>query len=264
MGKAYFWAFIVVILVVSAVSIMSVQAVDYVPGVKVGDWIKYGQYTVTWNGTGAEPSYITEEKKVEWLRIDVENVSGTIVMLNATVHLSNGTETSQDSSVDVAGGVGMSGVKLLVACNLKKGDPLTNQTGSLTINQTTTGIYAGANRNVNLAETSSVFANQTTTAKIYWDQSTGAMVEIYSKTPDYFNATAASLGAYIELSIKATETNMWSPDLLEFFSSNLSYIVAGVIIIIAVIGAAIFLRGKKPPAPPTPEPQQITQAPAPS
>jgi len=259
MAKAYFGAFVLAILASSAIFPSLVRSVNYVPGVKVGDWIKYGEYKVTWNGTGAEPSYIADEKKVEWLRIDFENVSGTMVTLNGTVQLNNGTQTSQNFSIDVTGNPNMSGVNLLIACNLERGDHLTNQGSSPTINQTTTGIYAGANRNINLAEMSSVRGNQTTTAKICWDQSTGAMVETHSNSPDYYNATAAALGAYIELSIKATETNMWSPDLLGSLSNNLIYIVAGTIVIIAVIVTAIFLRRKKQSTPPSPSPTEATQ-----
>jgi hypothetical protein len=212
-----------------------VRAVDYTPGVKAGDWIKYGQYTVTWSGNGTEPSRIAEEKNVDWLRLDVENISGATVTLNETNHFINGTQTSENSNLDVTGSAGMSGVNLLIACNLKDGETLTSQANSPTINQTTRGVYAGASRSVNLAETTSVYDNQTITTKIYWDQSTGAMVETYSKSPDYGN-----LGAFTEFSVKATETNMWSPDLP--LTNNLIFIVAGIIVIIAVVAAVIVLK----------------------
>jgi hypothetical protein len=141
----------------------------------------------------------------------------------------------KNSSVDVTGSEGMSGVKLLIAANLKNGEPLTSQLNSPMINQTTKGVYAGASRNVNLAETTSVYDNQTITTKIYWDQSTGAMVETYSKSPDYGNP-----GAFTEFSVKVIETNMWSPDLP--LTTNLIFIVAGIIVIIGVVAAAIVLK----------------------
>ena len=119
-----------VILIAFIVLPVLVRAVDYNVGVKVGDWIKYGQFKVTWSGNGTEPSYITDEKKVDWLRIDVENISGTTVTLNTTIHYNNGTQIPQGSSVDVTGGAGMPGISLLIASNLKRGDPVTNQTNS--------------------------------------------------------------------------------------------------------------------------------------
>lgn len=247
------------ILVASVVLPTLVRAVDYNVGVKVGDWIKYGQFTVTWSGNGTEPEYITDMKKADWMRLDVENVSGTTINLNMTAHYNNGTQTPQNASVDITGDTGMSGY-LLIASNLKTGDNVTNRANSPTINQTTTGIYAGASRNVNLLEATSVFQNQTATMKIYWDQSTGVMVETYNKMPDYSN-----LGAYIEISVKAKETNMWSPDLIGTASDNIIYVIAGILVIIIIVGATVFLRRRKHPAPqqPPPAPPAEGQPPTP-
>jgi hypothetical protein len=232
-----------------------VRAVDYNLGVKVGDWIKYGQFNVTWSGNGTEPSYVTDEKKVDWAKIDVENASGTAVTLNATTHYNNGTQTSQSLSADVASGQGMTGLRMLIASNLKAGDPIVNQTNSPTINQTTSGTYAGASRSVNLLNVTSVYGNQTTTVRIYWDQGTGAMVEMYTKIPDYSNP-----GAYIETSIKATETNMWSPDLMGILYNNFIYIIAGIAIVIVAIAVAVVLRRKKTTPPPSPPKPAVTDA----
>ena len=233
-----------------------VRAENYTVGVKSGDWMKYGQFTVTWNGTGTEPSYVTEEKKLDWVRVDVENVSGTTVTLNFTIHYNNGTQTPQTMNVDVASS-SMNGY-FLIASNLKSGDNITSEASSSTINQTTTGTYAGATRNVNLLESTTVFQNQTTTSKTYWDQSTGIMVEAYAETPSY-----GYPGAYISVLIKATETNMWNADLIGTIASNLIYIIAAAIImIVAVVAVVIFLRRKKlesPPPPPPPSQQPQTE-----
>jgi hypothetical protein len=142
----------------------------------------------------------------------------------------------------------------LIAPNLKSGDNITSQASSPTIDQTTTGTYAGATRNVNLLEDTTVFQNQTTTSKTYWDQSTGIMVEAHIETPDYGNP-----GAYTSFLVKATETNMWNADLIGTITSNPIYIIAAAIImIIAVVAVAIFLRRKKlqPPPHPLPPSQQ--------
>ncbi len=224
-----------------------VRAVDYNVGVRVGDWIKYGQYKVTWSGNGSEPSYITDEKKVDWMRIDVENISGTTVTLNLTTHYNNGTQIPQNSSIDVTGNFGY----FIIASNLKSGDNVINQANFPTINQTTTAMYAGASRNVNLLETTSVYGNQTTTGKVYWDQSTGVMVEMYSKTPD-----SSNLGAYIGTSVKATETNMWSADsaheVVTLSNNLISIIIAAITVIIASVAATIVFLRRKPSSPQQP------------
>jgi len=234
---------------------MLVRAVDYKVGVKSGDWIKYGQFNVTWTGSGTEPSTVAKEKNVDWMRIDVQSVSGTTVTLNGTVHYNNGTQTSQNFSGDVASGQGMTSIRVLIASNLKAGDPVLNQAGSPTINQTTSRTYAGASRSVNLLEASSASDSQPITLRIYWDQGTGAMVEMYMRIPD-----SSNLDAYIETSIKATETNMWSADLAAMLNDNLIYIVAGIVVVIVIIVAAIVLRRKKTPAPPSPPKPAVTDA----
>jgi hypothetical protein len=152
------------------------------------DWIKYGQFTVNWTGNGTEPSYITEEKKTQWVRIDVENVSGTTITFNLTTQFNNGTQTPQTLTVNVATN-SMNGF-FFIASNLKSGDRLTNGTISSIINQTTTGTYAGATRNVNVVNiTTTSLGYLTITSRICWDQTTGIMVEAYTKAPDYGSPT---------------------------------------------------------------------------
>lgn len=181
-----------------------------------------------------------------------------------TTHYINGTQApSTSTSVDLNSSTGMSGGALLIAGNLKSGDSLGPgfQPNALTINRTVTGIYAGAYRNVNVLDittsiNSFVDGNQTVTLRYYWDQSTGIMVEMYRSILNTSNPTA-----YTEvLSVKATETNMWSVDLLGLLSNNLVYIMAGIAVVIVVIAAAIVLRRKKPPPPQAPEATQTSTA----
>jgi len=229
-----------------------VQAVDYTVGVKAGDWVKYGQFSVTWTGNGTAPSYIEEEKKMDWVKLEVENVSGTTVNINMTLHFNNGTQIYQISSVNLNSTASM-GSRLLIAANLNSGDPLSPEPNSPTINQTITRTYASASRNVNLLNATTVYQNQTTTLTVYFDKSTGFMVEMYVKGPDY-----TTPGAYVETTITATETNIWSPDLIGTLTSNIIYIIIGAVAIVAVIAAAIALRRKKP-SPQQPTPPQATE-----
>ncbi|MGD0496066.1 MAG: hypothetical protein ABSB28_08490 [Candidatus Bathyarchaeia archaeon] len=239
------------ILVVAVFAPALVHAKDYTVGVKAGDWVKYGQITVTWTGNGTEPSYVTDEKKLDWVRIDVLSVAGTTASLNLTLHYNNGTQTFQSQNVDVQSG-GSAGMEYLIASNLTLGDPLSLQTPEPTINQTVTGLYAGANRNVNMIDSINSYQGVQSESKIYWDQNTGIMVEIYFKQPDYNNP-----GAYTEVSIKATETNLWSANTLDLIQNNLIYIIAAIAVIIVIVAATIVLRRRKPPSsqqPPLPPP----------
>jgi hypothetical protein len=180
--------------------------------------------------------------------MEVESISGTTVSFNVTVHLNNGTQTPpQSSDVDVSGNA-MSGI-FLIASNLKSRDPITAQPSAFTINETTTGRYAGASRSVNLVESTSNSSGYTAEYTVHWDQRTGIMVELYVKQPDFSNSSA-----YWEESLKATETNMWSADTLELVFDNLIYIITGIVLVIIVIAVVIVLRKEKSPPPPPPPP----------
>ena len=271
--RTCFWVYMPVVLVIKvlvmelkvslgtaiimiSLAIMSVfvpllaSAVEYKLGVRDGDWVKYGQITVSWSGNGTEPTLVAEEKEVEWIRVDFENVSGTTVFVNITTQLNNGTQLFENDTEDVSGNSGP-GAAFVIASNLKTGDPIANQSGAPTINQTTTGRYAGATRTVNLVE--EAFALMTS-SNATWDQSTGVLVETYSKTPYPPNS-----GAYLEIDVKATETNLWSPDLIETVSNNRIYIISGIIVAIIVIATAAVLRRKKTKTPPKSLEQAATE-----
>lgn len=216
-------------------------------GVKAGDWVKYGQITVTWTGNGTEPSFVTDRKKMDWLRIDVLNVSGTTVSLNVTTHYNNGTQTFDNYNDDVQGI--SAGDVWLVASNLTVGDPINPKTPEITINQTVTRMYAGANRNVNMIDVKGMLQGYPMENRIYWDQNTGIMVEIY------LNQTyALSPNGYEQESLKATETNLWSANALDLIQNNLIYIIGGAAVIIVIVAATIVLRRRKPTAPQQPPP----------
>jgi hypothetical protein len=228
------------ILAVAVFGITLVHAQHYLVGVKAGDWIEYG-YTVTWTGNGSEPSYVTDAKKLEWVRVDVLSLAGTTATINETLHYTNSSQTSQSYDINVQSSK-VTGYEFLVASNLTAGDPLSPQTPDYTINQTATGLYAGAKRNVNILDTKSSKQGSQSEIKIYWDQNTGIMVELYENQTDNTNP-----GANVETSIKATETNLWSANALDLFKNNQIYIVASIIILIIIVAATIALLRRKNP-----------------
>jgi len=242
------------ILVAAVFAPTFVQATDYAVGVKAGDWIKY-DITATWTGNGTQPSYVTETNKVEWIRIDVSSVAGTTVGLNETVQYNNGTQTFQSYDTDVQGSISS---PFVAASNLTAGDPLSPQNPETTINQTVTRMYAGANRNVNIIESTSSSQSYVSEGRIYFDKSTGIMVELYMNQTDYDNP-----GGYVETSVKATETNLWSANTFDVIQNNLIYIVASAAAIIIILATTIALRKRKPPALEQPPPASVPPPPPP-
>ena len=169
---------------------VSVEAGDV--GVKAGDWIKI-KYTIT--GWPADQPY------PEWLELEFLSVEGTTANVQATLHMSDGTEQSDTMPVDVAGGggevFGLSG--FVIPPNLTTGDSVyMTGFGDVAIEGETTRTYAGARRKVVYASISqSVPFQDEVQLTYYWDRLTGVMVE---SSTTYADITATA---------KATETNMW-------------------------------------------------------
>lgn len=226
-----------------------VQAVTYTVGVKQGDWIKYGQLRFNWTGNGTAPAYILEQQKADWLRIEVEDVFETEVDLKMSIHYVNGTTMNQTMSFDIdTGSMGF----FLVSANLTSGDKVSGQSSAPTINSTATRIYALANRDVNIIDISTKdYLNRTTTFTMCYDKATGFLLELHSNAPDFMTS-----GATLDTTIAATETNMWTADVIGTLASYIIYIIIAIIAIVVTIVAAVALRRKKPLPPPPPPPTQ--------
>jgi len=194
-------------------------------GVKAGDWIKV-EYTVSgWPSGQPYP---------EWLKVEFLSVEGTNATVRVTMHMSDGTE--QNATVPViigAGGgeaFGLSG--FVIPANLTIGDSVyITGYGNVTIAGETTGTHAGASRTVVYASISQ-YGTQLT---YYWDKQTGVMVEA-STTSGGVTATA-----------KATETNMWQPELFGLDPILLYSLIIVTIVIVAAVAFLAIRRKKKPP-----------------
>jgi hypothetical protein len=239
-------------------SVTPISIADYTAGVKVGDWVKFGEISLTWTGTGTEPSYIKDEKNLDWMKMEVKSVSGTQVVVETTGKYKNGTSTqSSSSTLDVATGEGLSGgFGMLIGANLSEGDTIPQQYGSqMKINGTATRTYCNAMRSVNYVDLSASYSGQTQQVKAYWDKATGILVEAYMHT-----SVSTPTAQTIELSLKATETNMWSADIAGTLESNPIYIVAIIVVVLIVIIVLIIARRRKPVSTATPAPQPSTPA----
>jgi len=248
------WVAIFFALLTSAIPTL---AVEYAVGVNVGDWIKYGEFSASWNGTGTESSPTTEMKQMAWMKVEVKNVSGTKVTIEGTTGYKNGTTAPSNITIDVATGEFM---VILIPANLKEGDSIPQLHGSGTkINGTVTRTYCGASRNVNFAYIELI--QETTlsrTVKVYWDKATGVAVEFYL----YHSITTPTTQETFEFSYRATETNMWSPDILGLISNNFIYI-AGIAVLVVIIVVGVFIIRRRKPTPTViPTPTAVEEKPA--
>jgi hypothetical protein len=196
-------------------------------GIKAGDWIKV-EYKIT--GWPAGQPY------PEWLKFEFLSAEGTIVNVQATLHMSDGTEQSDTVPVDLATGggeaFGLSGA--VISANRTTGDSVyITGYGNVAIEGETTRTYAGASRTVVYASISQYGAQLT----YYWDKLTGVVVE------------ASTTSAGITATARVTETNMWEATTVGM-PWWLWIIVAVVIVALALV--VYRLKKRKTPTAPTP------------
>jgi hypothetical protein len=221
-------------------------------GVQVGDWMEYGDVSASWVGAGTEPNYITEIKRIDWMKAEVQSVSGTNVSVKATTHYKNGTDKTEMFVSDVAN-VGVPGGEvpmsiLIIPAGLGKGDTFSMLSGirvNVVLNDTVSRVYVGESRSVNLCNLTSSDAVWTTfRSSIYWDQLTGVLLEM--------SAYASSSSETVQYSFKASETNIWSLEtrsestsILGVILNNLIYIVIIVAAVVVLAVGTFFIRRKK-------------------
>lgn len=196
--------------------LLATTMAEYFWGVKEGDWM---EYKITFTGTPPE-KYQTE------LKIEVLSVQGTTVTFNGTVKYSDGTQQIRTYTADLESG---EPDLIIVPANLNIDDSFYSgdiDVGPITISGVEERTYAGARRAV-------VYANvSAAAAKLYWDRTTGVLVEINQWEVDYTKRT------------KASRTNMWQAQPFELpIEPTVFYIL--IIVAIAVTVPFLVLRRRR-------------------
>jgi hypothetical protein len=187
----------------------AVVSAEVAVGVKQGHWI---EYKVT--ATGDVP----EGHDVTWSKIEVTNVEGTNISIEITSRYSDKLEHSENYTLNLA--TGQIGDSFIIPANLNVGDAFNSTEGNITITEIKDKSYAGANRNV-------VYAN-TSTTQFYWDRSTGVLVEADSSYPNF------------DIISKVERTNLWQAQIF-----GIDPFVFSVPIIALVIAVLAFFMIRK-------------------
>ena len=174
----------VIVLIFFSTHIISVKAIEYKPGCKVGDWIE-----LVIRGGGSNLSEEDFYKQVpERYRVDVINVSNTSVKAKFTEFYRNGTKYVSYHVFDVVFGY-VDGYKsfypFIIAGNLEAGLPI-HRGSDMVINRTETtkvgGAY-GVEREVVVLELNYTipYAHESFYFLGKWDKETGFRIYFYYK-----------------------------------------------------------------------------------
>jgi hypothetical protein len=177
-------------------------------GVKSGDWI---EYTVT--STGAP----MQGHDVASARMEITAVENPNITVTITSTFTDGTNDTITSVLNLETGHLID--DFIIPANLNVGDSFPDQNyGNITITNTETHTYAGAQRTI----LSATIHNNT----YYWDQATGVSVEGNTQTPDYSIHSVVS------------STNMWQASPAVTFDFASIFLVAAVLLIVVIAFAA--------------------------
>ncbi len=188
---------------------------ERVVGVEVGDWVKYGDFFVTWISTDPTlqdpPLDLIEHNKTEWVANTVENISGTRITFQTVTHYENDTETSGVSYVDISSGGG-NGTFMFISADLDPSEViyLSMDFADTRINQTVQLLYANAIRETNYLMASQYVSDewgQTLGYEIqyFWDRTTGALSQ-------RIGTSSITTGEHTTIAMRSEvliDTNLW-------------------------------------------------------
>jgi len=158
-----------------------------VPGVKAGDFFRYGNLTAVWSGGEPISSGIEDWNNTEWIQVEVKTVSGTNVTYEFRMHFKNGSDYIIEEWIDVNSGpkpfsIGEMLSPFFISANLQAGDPVYNTThlrfSRWIINETISKSYLGTLMEVNHVNiTEDQAPNQIVYRNLYWEKKSGVLME---------------------------------------------------------------------------------------
>lgn len=225
-------------------------------GVKVGDWVKYGSISVTWDSEQMEPDpELVELNNTLWFRNEVSDIKDTLIFFKQTTQFKNETQKASVFLVDINSGEG-NGTLMFASAELSTTSLLYPASLSpVWINETTTRDYAGASRAVNHLSIITQITEEDPpkvfhfSISHYWDKETGVLAERQG-FGTYTDQAGSPIASWTR-SDKITETNLWessdeSDDDQSNGVNNFPYATVGIVAVaVVLVGTWLFWRRRK-------------------
>lgn len=224
-------------------------------GVHVGDWAKYSiVFEYTSSAEELMPLNLTnalrEATERDWNNVTVKEITAySDIILEVITHVKNGTIFTDTYVVNIFSGQGNITFPVLVAADLKAGDPIVEDPEAPLVNKTLTMNYAGANRQVNfipivagnvgwnIAQQKYVIQGNGSIRYFYFDKKTGFLCQFELLTQE----VEALYVLTTHMNMVIVQTNLWVP---EPFSWWMWWLI-GAVVIIVPIALFYFLRKRK-------------------
>jgi hypothetical protein len=178
--------------------------------VSAGNKFRYS-ITVSWSSNdpnAAPPSDVIDLNNTQWEEITIKDISGTNITGQTTVHYSNNTENTVGGWVDVNTGNGENLNTLVIPANLAVGDSVYTSSPFNTwfINETVFRTYLGGVRLTNNLNRISSYENESYVNDMYWDKSTGVVVEARQQVTNQTGAYTTTTVTYSQI----ISSNVWT------------------------------------------------------
>ena len=193
------------------------QSASTAIGVKPGDWMEFTAST-----TGNLPA----GHDVIWFKMEVINITGSIIWINIVAEAHNGTLSSSIRPFDFT--TGNTQAWILIPANLGPGDSFfdSSTNNTVIIQGQKTATIDGVTRTI-------TYVNTTVRHK-EWDKATGFFIQTIDNYPGY-NTSAVTYA-----------TNMWIPQILGLNPAVFYAVLSDVVVIaVAVALVIVVFRRKK-------------------
>ena len=219
-----------------------VLAVEYAPGVSVGQFAKYGNFI----GIGPGEETINN---TDYVKQEITAVSGTQITLFTTGQLKDSTPTSGNGTasiwnIETGTQDGVPSVQgPIIAANLNQGDPIPPP-NTYSVNKTETQTFLGTSRTVNILNPTITTPDYTTSFTFVYDRTSGILLAASSITIQTQSQSTPSEYSYI-----ITETNIFgasqttpspSPSIPEY-----SAVALVAVAVLGTLTAIIFAKNRR-------------------
>jgi hypothetical protein len=203
-------------------------------GVSEGDWFKYG-FTLDWDyelNATAEDFIFADFLQGDWVTLTIQDVTGTNITGQFTIHIENGTEKLLTGSVDLATGEGDLR-NWLISADLNANDSLYATEIDEKINETLTKIYSWGSTETNHLVYSYNFSSEEDYSllclDLYWDREIGILTEMS------FEAEVLQNGTLMDGSASWILTEYNLEHIPEFTQQNFFLIIVAVTLTISIL-----------------------------
>ena len=205
----------------------------------------------------SEPTsqFVVDLNSTEWVKIEVQSVSGTNITAVQTNHFKNGTENTETHTWNITDLFWRRFNVFIIEANLSEDDPINVvpyrsspwPEPSLALTDTVSRRYAGAIREVNrMNDTFSKGKYAASDVDAYWDKMTGVLCELGET--EFIGIPPLDWITNTTTRMKIIATNLWQPT--PFWTEPLFWVIIGVIIVaVTASGILIWQRRKTLRAP---------------